>query len=87
MLLFSICRYIFFFFFIIVYTCIGQIAVFLVSVARNQLRDELELRKNVNRGCFRIANYDIAIVNFDLNFYNCFYLAFYCFKLNYGHCF
>ena len=41
---FSICSCILFFFIIIVYHCFGQIAVFIVSVVRDLLRVELELR-------------------------------------------
>ena len=47
---FSICSCIFSFSFIIVHHCFGQIAVFLVSVARDRLRIELELR-NSFRAC------------------------------------
>ena len=76
----------------------GQIAIFLINVAKDGLRVELELRRNDNRVCFRVVNYDTAIVffNFDLNFcshltvsaiYSKIYLAVYCFKLNYSHCF
>ena len=47
---FSICSCIFFFFFfIIVHHRFGQIAVFLVSVARDRLRVELELRIVISR--------------------------------------
>ena len=63
----SICSCIFFF--IIVYLRFGQIVVFLVSVARDRLRFKLELRRNDYHVCFKVANYDIAIVfcNFNLN--------------------
>ena len=37
---------VFFFFSMIVYYCFGQITIFLVSVARDRLRVELELRNN-----------------------------------------
>ena len=46
---FSICSCIFFFSSIIVHHRFGQIAVFLVSVARDRLRVELELRIMISR--------------------------------------
>ena len=60
---FSICSCIFFFFPVIVHHRFGQTAVSLVSVARDRLRIELELRENDDRVYFEIANYDTAIVN------------------------
>ena len=58
---FSICSCSYFVFSVIVHLRFGQIAFFLVSVARNWLRFKLVLRRNDNRVCFRVATYDFAI--------------------------